>query len=177
VNPQALGAVSKRKSYDGDPRLGQAVDGDTWLTPRWILSQLGSFDLDPCAAAAAPDWVARHSYVLPLDGLEMTWFGRVFMNPPFSNTVPWLERHAEHGRGISLVSASTESTVWRELVWKKAQGILLLAGRTRFSNPDGSITTGRPLRPVCLIAWSPADREILEASTLAGVFLTSWSQR
>ena len=99
------------------------------------------------------------------------------MNPPFSNTGPWIRKHAAHGQGISLVPASVESVVWREVVWRQAKAVLLLHGRTRFCNPDGSVTTGRPLRSIALIAWSDADAIVLKASALAGVLLAEWNQR
>ena len=152
-------------------------DTDTWLTPRWLLSQLGSFDLDPCASALNPTWICGRYFTEEMDGLSQEWTGRVFMNPPFSNTAKWIHRHADHGNGISLVPASVESQVWRSVVWKTAEAVLLLHGRTRFSRPDGSITTGRPLRSIALIGWSLHDRDILKGSQLAGVFLESWNQR
>lgn len=176
-NPQAMASVSKRIEFGGDPLLSTAVDADTWLTPRYILDRLCAFDLDPCAAESNPHWIAPKSYTLYDDGLKSAWFGRVFMNPPFSNTAPWIRKHADHGHGISLVPASVESVIWRETVWKRAHGVLLLHGRTRFCNPDGSVTTGRPLRSIALISWSDYDVGILEASDLAGVMLKDWDQR
>lgn len=177
-NPQAMASVSNRLQFTGSDLLGLAVDGDTWLTPRYILEQLGGFDLDPCAADAQPHWVAPISFQKDDDGLLKPWGdGRVFMNPPFSNTAPWLEKHAAHGKGISLVPASVESRVWRSHVWTKASAVLLLHGRTRFCNPDGSSTQGRPLRSIALIAWSPSDAAVLNCCALAGIFLSEWSQR
>lgn len=175
-NCQALATVSLSKPYAGHPDLGSDVDADTWLTPLYILSRLGSFDLDPCATEKNRFWCAPRSFVRADDGLTSEWAGRVFMNPPFSNSVPWLQRHAEYGIGISLVPASVESRVWREFVWPKAKAILLLHGRTRFCNPDGSSTQGRPLRSIALIAWSDDDAAVLKSSGLAGVLLTSWAQ-
>ena len=178
ANPQALAAVSLRKVYTGRPELGTPADPDTWLTPRYILDCLGSFDLDPCAAEQNPTWTgARNFYTKPDNGLVSPWHGRVFMNPPFSNTVPWIEKHAEHGIGISLVPSTLESKTWRAQVWKRAKAILILHGRTRFCNPDGSSTTGRPLRPVALIAWDEDSAQTLEKSPLAGVLLRNWAQR
>jgi phage N-6-adenine-methyltransferase len=172
-----MAAASSRLQFTGTPELAAVVDGDTWLTPRYILDHLGKFDLDPCAASGNPEWCAQNFYTKTVDGLSIDWYGRVFMNPPFSNTAPWIRRHAEHGNGISLVPASVESRVWREIVWKQAHAILLLHGRTRFANPDGSATTGRPLRSIALIAWSSFDARILEDSPFAGVLLKSWNQR
>lgn len=176
-NPQAMAAVS-RQPFVNPLGLSVFADVDTWLTPPQILSQLGDFDLDPCAAECAPFHAgAALSYTVAEDGLVQPWRGRVFMNPPFSNTVPWLRKHSEHREGISLVPASVESIVWRECVWKRAGAILLLHGRTRFCNPDGSTTTGRPLRSIALIAWSERDAVILASSALAGVFVRDWDQR
>lgn len=177
ANPQAMAAVSIHKSYDGHPDLGRFVDPDTWLTPRYILAELGDFDLDPCAADANPNWIAPKFYTKDVDGLSTPWTGRVFMNPPFSNTRPWIRKHAEHGQGISLVPAAVESKIWREVVWTRAAAVFLLHGRTRFANPDGSITTGRPLRSVALIAWTPEDTATLQACRLAGIMLENWRQR
>lgn len=176
-NPQAMAIVSARTRFNGHPELGSDVDVDTWLTPRYILSELGHFDMDPCAAESQPHWVANASYTRIEDGMNSPWSGRVFMNPPFSNTVPWLARHAEYGIGISLVPASVESRIWREIVWKKAAAVMLLHGRTRFCNPDGSSTTGRPLRSISLIAWTKEDANVLESCQLAGVILTAWTQK
>lgn len=176
-NPQAMAAVSSWVRFGGHADLGAEVDVDTWLTPRYILSELGHFDLDPCAARSNRHWVANNSFTADDDGLNQHWHGRVFMNPPFSNTVPWLARHAEYGVGVSLVPASVESRIWREIVWKKACAVLLLHGRTRFCNPDGSATTGRPLRSIALIAWTPEDARVLEQCHLAGVLLTAWVQK
>lgn len=176
ANPQAIAAASKRIPFTGHEGLAVEQDGDTWLTPRWILDQLGPFDLDPCAAELNPTWVAPKCFTKSIDGLRCGWSGRVFMNPPFSNTAPWIRRHADHGEGISLVPASVESVIWREVVWRRAQAILLLHSRTRFANPDGSTTTGRPLRSVCLIGWTVEERIRLEAVPFAGVLLTSWKQ-
>ena len=171
-NPQSLAMASERRRRETPDEL------DRWLTPKYILSQLGPFDLDPCADQDNPTWCECPArYTKSDDGLGRPWFGRVFMNPPFSSTHAWIRKHADHGVGVSLVPASIESRLWHETIWRRARGILLLNGRTRFCNPDGSMTTGRPLRSIALVAWSGSDRDILRQSVLSGVFLEQWSQR
>lgn len=177
ANPQAMAISKARQTYTGHPDLGAVVDRDTWLTPRYILDQLGAFDLDPCAADAVPQWAAARYLTKRDNGLVQPWTGRVFMNPPFSDTAHWIEKHAEHRNGISLLPAANDSNAWRKHVWAKAHAILLLHGRVRFCNPDGSATTGRPLRGVALVAWTPDDAAVLRATTLAGVLLQQWSRR
>lgn len=177
ANPQAMAQVTQRQMFSGADELlsHSGVDADTWLTPRWLLDGLGKFDLDPCAAVANPAWVCSSYFTS--GGLEREWTGRVFMNPPYSQTPLWIRKHASHGEGISLVPCSVESKVWREVVWKQARCILLLHGRTRFANPDGSSTTGRPLRSVALIAWNDREADVLTKTRFAGVLLKKWSQR
>lgn len=175
ANPQAM-AASKRRKTPGE-LMGRDVDADTWLTPDWIHERLGAFDLDPCAFDLDPQRIATNYFTKADNGLAQKWEGRVFMNPPFSNTAPWIEHHAYHGIGVSLVPASVESQVWRRCVWPAAKAIFLMHGRTRFCNPDGSTTTGRPLRSIALIAWSDVDARILAAAEFAGVLLTSWRQQ
>ena len=165
VNPQSMAAV------------GQIESRDIWLTPRWILEHLGSFDLDPCAFDGEPMRCAPRYFTEAEDGLRHIWEGRVFCNPPFSNTAGWLDRCAGHCNGISLVPASVDSIVWRNKVWKYAKGVYLLHGRTQFCNPDGSTTTGRPLRSIALIGWHQADALILARAPFAGVFVDTWRLR
>ena len=101
ANPQAMADVSAR----------DREEPDTWLTPRYILEYLGDFDLDPCASHHNPTWVCDRFFTEAQNGLNREWIGRVFMNPPFSDIRPWIERHAKHESGISLIPASVESQV------------------------------------------------------------------
>jgi len=180
ANPQALADLGRRTrdNYTGTPELrSHEADGDTWLTPRYILDHLGKFDLDPCAAESNPTWAAPNYFTKADDGLTIPWFGRVWCNPPFSDVRPWIIRHRNYFSGILLTTAGIESRIWREIVWPSAKAIYLLHGRTRFAKPDGSPTTGRPLRSIALIAWKDADAEILAAAPFAGVLLQSWKQK
>ena len=173
----AIVGAASRDNFSGSAELqSHQVDGDTWLTPRQILDNLGAFDLDPCAAESNPQWAAPRYFTREVDGLSQPWVGRVWCNPPFSDTRPWIEAHAKHRLGILLVAASIESRIWRDVVWSHAKAVLLLFGRTRFCRPDGSATNGRPLRSIALIAWSEEDAEILAGAPLAGVLLTEWRQ-
>lgn len=152
-------------------------DNDTWLTPRWILDQLGRFDLDPCAAAAAPFWVCGGAMTPAEDGLVQPWLGRVFMNPPFSCIWPWVEQMAKHGNGIALLPAGHDTEAWERYVWGAADSIFLLRGRIRFAEPNGLNSRGRPRVPVALVAYSKTDAAVLRDFQGAGVLLKNWSVR
>jgi hypothetical protein len=111
------------------------------ITPVRLLAQLGKFDLDPAAAYPRPWDCADHSIIEAQDGLSQPWptSARVFLNPPFDRYVVgrWIQRLAEHGRGIALLHARTEAA-WFEPCWQHASGILFMADRIHFYRPDGS---------------------------------------
>ena len=91
-----------------------------WLTPPDIISKLGPFDLDPCAAPEPRPWsTALHHIALPEDGLTAEWRGNVWLNPPYGPPTvitPWMQRLAKHGNGIALVFARTETVMFFECV-------------------------------------------------------------
>lgn len=76
---------------------------DTLETPEWVLSDLGEFDLDPCAGdntnIAKVNWSINRGE----DGLERDWFGFVYCNPPFYQKEIWAKKMLEHGNGIMVL--------------------------------------------------------------------------
>lgn len=60
-----------------------------WCTPTWILDLTrqvfqGGIDLDPCSNdLAQPSVQAKKTFDQHADGLQQTWAGKVFVNPPF----------------------------------------------------------------------------------------------
>lgn len=145
----------------------------TWLTPPHIIEALGPFDLDPCAAPAWP--TASEHYILPTDGLVQPWRGMVWLNPPYgSEAWTWLDRLAEHGSGIALIFARTETAGFVEQVWSKADAVLFLHGRLHFHYPDGTRAAANSGAPSCLVAYGAEAVERLEKSGLAGSLVSAW---
>jgi hypothetical protein len=102
---------------------------DDWITPRWLVDRLGVFDLDPCQSETQP-WPCARAGISPATGhgLMMGWEGEVWMNPPYGKeTGRWLHRLADHGNGVALVFARTDTRMFFRHVWPKATGILFLA--------------------------------------------------
>lgn len=138
---------------------------DEWFTPADMVKSLGPFDLDPCAG---PMRHARRNIRRPKCGLSAKWKGRVWLNPPYSDLHPWLDKFAEHGDGICLVNSRTE-THWFHRLAAKASAIFLLRGRIKFGRPDGS--KNNPPCGCVLLALGEENAEALRRAKLPGVFL------
>jgi hypothetical protein len=126
-----------------------------WLTPPDILKRLGKFDLDPCCPENMPWRTATTMFIKNQnDGLKSKWHGRVWLNPPYgSETGKWMARMAEHGDGIALIFARTETKMFFDHVWPKASGLLFLAGRPHFHHVSGKRAAGNSGGPIVLVAY------------------------
>lgn len=155
--------------YKSRPVAGSHV----WLTPPSIIKALGPFDLDPCAAPDPKPWATAGRHItLPEDGLLAEWEGVVWCNPPFGrHTWAWLERMADHGNGIALAFARTDTRGFREHVWDRAGAVLFLTGRPKFYLPDGSEAKGNSGGPICLIAYGDDCVNRLLNANLDGAFV------
>ena len=143
---------------------------DEWLTPPEILRALGAFDLDPCAPVVRPWETAARHYTVADDGLALPWAGRVWCNPPFGReAVKWLRRMRDHGNGVALIPARTETAMFYETVWGAADGVLFLKGRPHFHYVDGRRADFNSGAPIALVAYGEANLEALRQSGLGFV--------
>lgn len=161
-----------------------AAETTTWLTPPPIVAALGgaeSFDLDPCAF---PGWpTAAMGYTLHDpgehaaayevgDGLALPWFGRVWLNPPYgAEAARWLRKLGDHGRGVALIFARTETAAFHREVWERAHGLLFLEGRLHFHDRQGVRAEANAGAPSVLCAYGADDLERLAACGLAGALV------
>lgn len=133
---------------------------DEWLTPPDLLKRLGHFDLDPCCPVGMP-WRTA-DVMFTNSGLELVWHGRVWMNPPYGReTGKWLDRLAQHRRGIGLTFARTETKMFFDYVWNRAHAVLFLRGRLTFCNLAGEPAKFNSGGPSCLIAYGRDDANVL----------------
>lgn len=146
---------------------------DEWYTPKEIISSLGVFDLDPCAPIF-PLWqTATVMFDKNQNGLTKQWFGRVWLNLPYSRPLinQFIERMAVHNNGIALLFNRCDSKLFQDNVLPKCSGILFLDKRIRFYRPDG--TQGS--NPGCgsiLVAYGEENLKALKQSSLSGHLLT-----
>ena len=144
---------------------------DEWLTPPSLIAALGSFDLDPCSPIVRPWPTAAQHYTIEDDGLRQPWAGRVWMNPPYAHAGKWLHRLAEHGTGTALIFARTETRIWFDHVWPRADALFFLRGRVAFHFTDGRRAKSPAAAPSVLIAYGSRDAEALRVCSLEGRFV------
>lgn len=157
-------------NFDGRSLTGKC----DWLTPPAIIAALGVFDLDPCAPRQRPWPTAKRHYDKVMDGLQLPWRGRVWLNPPYGqDTLKWMRLMAAHNHGTALIFARTETRVFFECVWPKASALLFLRGRLRFFNSDGTQSQFSGGAPSVLIAYGETDKLCLQECKLSGAFIGS----
>lgn len=148
---------------------------DVWLTPPHVLAAFPAFDFDPCAAPEPRPWpTAQTMSSLPVNGLSIPWHGCVWMNPPYGReTDRWLGRLADHGNGITLIFARTETAMFFEHVWPKASALLFLEGRLTFCDRHGKAAAHNSGGPSVLMAYGfDAQYRLWQASKiLPGKFI------
>lgn len=136
-----------------DPKTLDAGDAsDGWYTPPWIIEKaravLGVIDLDPASCEAAQAIVqASAFYTEHENGLIQPWYGRVWLNPPYSAPTPWVRRAiAEYQAGaivaaLILTNSYTETGWWQDLAAVAA--VLFCRGRLNFWHPAKTSTQNR----------------------------------
>lgn len=140
---------------------------DITLTPLDLIKGIGEFDLDPCGFKGHK--TAKRIYLLPKeDGLKKEWFGKVWLNPPYSETIKWIKKMAKYNNGVACVLASTETDWFQEYILKKANAIFFLKSRPKFLNKDFKIVN--LMRGIVLVSYGNCIN-MLKKCNLDGVFV------
>jgi hypothetical protein len=171
ARPEDLfGTVDAPSRFAHQQDMGRPGTGahDEWLTPPALVAALGPFDLDPCSPIKRPWPTAERHYTVADDGLRQTWTGLVWCNPPYAEWGRWLHKLADHGDGIALIFARTETRDFFGAVWERADALLFLKGRIRFYRSTGKPGGSSGGAPSVLIAYGPRAVQRLAESGLEG---------
>lgn len=134
-----------------------------WRTPPYVLDRvvevMGYIDLDPTAHPSRNTPALTH-WTQEDDSLPREWFGKVFMNPPYSTeTGTFLSKLvAEYQCGrvseaIALVAARPDTQWWHQNMWT-ADLICWKRGRIQFLDALGMNVPGTTFASV-LAYWGP----------------------
>lgn len=142
------------------------AQSDEWYTPIDLIRSLGEFDLDPSCGPRCPNRTAKRRY--GVRGVERPWRGRVWLNPPFSDVKPWVEKMIAHDDGVMLVFARTDAG-WFQSAVAAAAGVYLLRGRVQFERPGGA--TGKCPLGCVLLGFGEANRVAIQQCGWPGSWL------
>lgn len=136
------------------PHVSYNSGNNEWYTPADIIEAaravMGSIDIDPASNDIAQKVVkAETYYTAETNGLDKTWEGNVWLNPPYASEligkfVDKLIKEQEHyEQAIILVNNATETEWFRKII-SIASAVCFPKGRVKFYLPDGK--TGAPLQ-------------------------------
>ena len=136
------------------------LTSDDYYTPAWVFGRMGlAFDLDVCAPPGGGPFVPTARYLtMADDGLATDWQGRVWMNPPYSNVTPWIEKFKAHRNGVCLLPMA--KSWWLHDIWESADGVTVSdqGGEMHFYRPGS-----RPLRIWFPVFFAAFGAECVEA--------------
>jgi DNA modification methylase len=143
------------------------------------------FDVDPCSpckGGKAPVNAKTH-YTREDDGLVQDWFGTVYVNGPFENLAPWVEKAADSvwcksmgnaptetsGKRrkpkartvVMLLPARTHTRYWQKYIKDHAR-VIFITGKMKFRNFDenGNLVHKHDTLPhgLALVIWGDHER-------------------
>jgi phage N-6-adenine-methyltransferase len=126
-----------------------------WYTPlKFIKSArlvMGSITLDPASSNEANEIVkAETIYTKEDDGLTKSWFGNVWLNPPYSQPLishfsnKLIDELSNINQACVLTNNATE-TEWYQRMLERCDAVCFIKGRIKFLDLDGD-ATGAPLQ-------------------------------
>ena len=119
---------------------------DYWVTDSWIQAM---FPITPsyCEFASKKMWFDPCPYnedfnpALDRDGLKIPWCNQTFVNPPYSNVMPWVEKaileNKTHGHTIVMLLKHDSSTKWYAKLHSAGAKFMMIQGRLKFGSDKG----------------------------------------
>lgn len=156
------------------PTPGYIVD---WIREELFLLEEDNADriFDPCPLDRPEGF----------DGLEVDWGFWCFVNPPYKNIGPWLQKgHAEIQKGktvmaVYLIPFKPEAQYWHDFIWGCAQKVYIFTQPVRFGEHNRPmphsmalvVFSGKPpphrtpIEPLQIRGWSEHHYEKLKRRT------------
>jgi phage N-6-adenine-methyltransferase len=140
------------------------MPNDEWYTPPYVLEAvrdvLGEIDLDPASSYEAQKRVrANHYFTDAQDALAQHWWGRIFLNPPYSRGkigkfVDKLLEEINAGRAkeVILLVDNCADTQWFRKAARAATTVCFTEGRIKFITPEGK-APGSPPKGQCFLYY------------------------
>jgi phage N-6-adenine-methyltransferase len=149
---------------------------DEWSSPREIVEPLADvldgFDLDPCSGAEQSPF-ADETYTESDDGLEQSWFGTVWVNPPYSDVADWTakagtEYNREDVESIYYLCKGDSSTEWWQRAATDATMVVTIDHRLSFGDGENSAPF-----PSHIFVYDRPSQTVLDTLSEYGSILTT----
>lgn len=113
---------------------------DLWQTPKSIFNNLNrEFNFTGDVAASYGNRLCEDHLTEVDNSLECEWFSVNWLNPPYSNIMPWVNKSiVEHEKGktiVMLVPADT-SVKWFKRAYESCNEVRFISGRLSFINAE-----------------------------------------
>ena len=113
---------------------------DLWQTPKEIFNKLNyEFNFTGDVAASKENALCKNFYTEQDNALEQEWFYSNWLNPPYSDITPWMDKAIEqHSKGktvVMLVPADT-SVQWFKKAFDSCTECRFISGRISFINAE-----------------------------------------
>ena len=105
-------------------------DSDNYATPKKFYNKINkefNFDYDPCP------------FKSEFDGLQESWYGNIYINPPYSGIEPFIQKGIEEikkgnaKKCVYLIPVRSDTKYWHNLIMKYASEIRFVQGRLNFN--------------------------------------------
>ncbi len=100
---------------------------DHYQTDKWLMEIFTGW-FDPCPHIEYIEGISPN-------GLEIPWLNCTFVNPPYSNPLPWVEKAIEEsrtGKKIVMLLKHDSSTKWYRMLIEHGAKILMFQGRLQY---------------------------------------------
>jgi len=122
----------------------EIVTSDDYYTPPELFEALDiEFDLDVASPPHKTHVPCKNYYTQAENGLLQPWYGIVWLNPPFSEPRPWVERFIAHNNGIGIVPTSNGH--WLTQLWN-SEMCFTLPPPIKFIQGNTQVKTSIPTR-------------------------------
>lgn len=158
------------------PHVSYNSGNNEWYTPLEYIEAarkaMGSIDLDPASSEKANQIVkAKTYYTVETNGLDKTWEGNVWLNPPYASDLigKFVDKLASecdnYSQAIVLVNNATE-TEWFNKIVNLSSVVCFPRSRVKFYKPDGS--TGAPLQGQAVLYIGSHSKNFIEVFSSFG---------
>jgi hypothetical protein len=97
---------------------------DNYATPEWLLDVFNTW-FDPCPLNEDPE----------INGLNINWKNKTYVNPPYSNPLPWVKKaiiEMQKGNLIVMLLRSDTSTKYFQLCQQYGE-VIYFGRRIKFN--------------------------------------------